>query len=400
MLNTNYKKSLLLNVFKAVSSSTFFSSTVLTLLAMGSEGAEIAKAAAAFALAIVIFDIPSGFFADKIGHRRTVLLATIFELASTICFIFSPSFFGMLVAAYFLRGTSASLDSGALRLLILDQAFNENPNKAEATARSTRHIQYLNRFGSLFGVAIASFSNALPLVPWIFMAICALGQFFTLLSLPTKTSVEHEGNFQTIFDRQEMKGILHIFTTPVAVILGLLAVLDGTQEGLDGLAFFPYMSLAFGGAEWLWLIPIIVVPVRLVSTYLTQFLPRHLWNVAAILATMGLALPYFIFSSTTNFALALIGQAIASVLFSLNNVWADVWQLEVAEASGKLRATFLSIISTIKNFIHVIVAYLVGVFDLLSPPYSDLYSIQTFFYLMIPSVCIGIYLIKCRVLRR
>lgn len=57
---------------------------------------------AVWALTSFIFEIPSGYFSDRFGHKKTLILAKIFMLLSTLCFIVGNSVVYFAIGSVFL----------------------------------------------------------------------------------------------------------------------------------------------------------------------------------------------------------------------------------------------------------------------------------------------------------
>ena len=67
---------------------------------------------AVYSVSIVVLEIPSGYFADVIGRRRTLILGAILGAAGYAVYSFSYGFLGFLVAELVL-GFGQSFISGA-----------------------------------------------------------------------------------------------------------------------------------------------------------------------------------------------------------------------------------------------------------------------------------------------
>ena len=64
-----------------------------------------------FSIGVVIFEIPSGYFSDVIGRKRTMVIGSVISTIAFGIYAFSSGFWGFLVAELIL-GLGASFISG------------------------------------------------------------------------------------------------------------------------------------------------------------------------------------------------------------------------------------------------------------------------------------------------
>ncbi len=74
---------------------------------------------AIYSISIVVLEIPSGYLADAIGRKKTIILGTIFGFLGFVAYSFSYAFLGFLFAEIIL-GIGQSLISGADSALLYD----------------------------------------------------------------------------------------------------------------------------------------------------------------------------------------------------------------------------------------------------------------------------------------
>ena len=72
---------------------------------------------AIFSLAVVLFEFPSGYFADRVGYRRSILVGTILLMAGW-CIYVGGSSFAMVALAEIVLGAGSAFISGADRALL------------------------------------------------------------------------------------------------------------------------------------------------------------------------------------------------------------------------------------------------------------------------------------------
>jgi predicted MFS family arabinose efflux permease len=72
---------------------------------------------ALFGLSVVLFEFPSGYFADRVGYRRSLLVGALVQAAGWIVYARGESF-GAIVVAEVVLGAGAAFISGADRALL------------------------------------------------------------------------------------------------------------------------------------------------------------------------------------------------------------------------------------------------------------------------------------------
>lgn len=102
---------------------------------------------AVYSVSIVLLEIPSGYFADVIGRRRTLVLGTTLGAAGFLVYGFSYGFLGFLMAELVL-GFGQSFVSGADSAMLYDSLL-ENKKEKE-------YIRYEGRMTSIGNIAEAA----------------------------------------------------------------------------------------------------------------------------------------------------------------------------------------------------------------------------------------------------
>ena len=109
---------------------------------------------AIYSIAIVALEIPSGYIADVLGRKITLVLGTILGFFGFLTYSFSYGFVGFLIAEIIL-GLGQSLISGADSALLYDSLLE--------TGKKDKYIKYEGRMVSIgnFAEAIAGISGGL-----------------------------------------------------------------------------------------------------------------------------------------------------------------------------------------------------------------------------------------------
>lgn len=86
-----------------------------------------------------VLEVPSGYFADKIGHKQTLLLARVFAFCSSIFFLFATSIPFLVIASIFLSasfafhsGTGSAFMHETLRALSREDEYQKVAGKQSA----------------------------------------------------------------------------------------------------------------------------------------------------------------------------------------------------------------------------------------------------------------------------
>ncbi len=120
----------------------------------GLEMQDIFTLKAVYSVAIVIFEIPSGYLADVLGRKKTLIIGTILGFMGFIVYDFSFTFWSFLVAELVL-GLGQSLISGADSALLYDTL--------KALGNQKKYLKYEGRMVSIgnFAEAIAGILGGL-----------------------------------------------------------------------------------------------------------------------------------------------------------------------------------------------------------------------------------------------
>jgi len=125
----------------------FFWSRGLNLL-------EIAVLASIFEGSILLFEVPTGAFADIFGRKKSVISSHLFQSLAGLFFILSPSFW-LFAVAEATQGFGETLKTGALEAWMVDnlQAIGEGERQGQTFAAGEK----FNRLGFLLGILFGGF---------------------------------------------------------------------------------------------------------------------------------------------------------------------------------------------------------------------------------------------------
>ncbi|MDT0379797.1 MFS transporter [Streptomyces sp. DSM 42041] len=148
----------------------------------GLSDAQIFAIQGAYYVSFCVLEIPTGFLADRIGHRRALQLGAAVMVAANLIPVASPSVTGFLL--HFLTiATARSLVSGAASAYLYESLHARGAGahyvQAEGTARS---IGLWAKIGCwpLVGVLMQMRQE----LPYVLTAVCALGALACAIALP------------------------------------------------------------------------------------------------------------------------------------------------------------------------------------------------------------------------
>lgn len=162
---------------------------------------EILMLEGAFAAMLVLFEIPSGYFSDRVGRKKTLILGTLIQLIGLILFVFSNEYLWFFIGELII-GIGSSLVSGTVEALIFESLAEAKQSSKYKEIQG--NIFSFARIGSLFsnilGAILAIISIRLPfhltLITWTIWFLINL----TLIE-PEKHEMESEKwqHFKRIF---------------------------------------------------------------------------------------------------------------------------------------------------------------------------------------------------------
>ncbi len=153
-----------------------------------------------YSVAIVIFEIPSGYFADVWGRKSTMVIGSIMGTVGFIIYSLSGSFMGFL-AAELMLGIGQSFISGSDSALLYDSLLLEKCEKdyVKLEGRVISIGNFAETIAAVAGGFLAEISLRTPFIAQIFIAALAIPAALTLL----EPAAEHKR-------KGTIKEILHI----------------------------------------------------------------------------------------------------------------------------------------------------------------------------------------------
>jgi MFS family permease len=160
---------------------------------------EIMVLKSVYSIVIVILELPSGYFADVLGRKKTLIAGSFLAAAGFVVYSFSDAYIGFLIAEIAL-GAGHSFVSGADSAMLYDTLASRKRQKeyTKYEGLNTSIGNFSEAFAGLAGGAIALISLRMPFFFQAVIASAAIPAALTL-SEPAVTLVKsHRGGLHHI----------------------------------------------------------------------------------------------------------------------------------------------------------------------------------------------------------
>ena len=182
---------------------------------------------AIYSITIVVLEIPSGYLADVIGRRKTLILGAIFGTMGFTTYSLSFGFTGFLIAEIIL-GIGQSCISGADSAMLYDSLLDRGEEKkyTRFEGRITSLGNVAEAVAGILGGLLAGITIRAPYIAQAFVAFIALPSAITLVEPVRKTLLIKGGmmeivkiaRFALITDRPLRRNILFSAITGTATL--------------------------------------------------------------------------------------------------------------------------------------------------------------------------------------
>ncbi len=150
-------------------------------------------------LAGFLFEIPSGYFADKFGHKRTLILAKIFMICSTLSFLFIQNFYGFVLGSALISlGFAFTSGTGSA---FMHETLEELGRKKEYSKIMSQNAGNVSLISAVLIITLPFFtkiSMTLPLMINLGFDIIGLIIAISFVNVKIHEKIE-ETNFKSIF---------------------------------------------------------------------------------------------------------------------------------------------------------------------------------------------------------
>lgn len=153
---------------------------------------------AIYSIAIVLFEIPSGYLADILGRKTTLLAGGIFGTLGFVIYATTGSYLWFILAEVTL-GIGQSLISGADSAMLYDtlQAQKRQNQYTRYEGINTSVGNFAEALGAILGGALAEVSLRLPFIGQSFIAFMAIPAALTLVE-PERLQRQVKSGFRDI----------------------------------------------------------------------------------------------------------------------------------------------------------------------------------------------------------
>jgi len=142
----------------------------------------------AYSITLMTLEIPTGYFADKVGRKNSILLGAMLGFGGYLVYSFSYGFWQFVIAEVVL-GLSQSLVSGADSAMLYDTlvAAKKNDRYTQLDGRVTSIGNFGEAFAGIIGGLIAVSSLRTPIYIQACVALIAVPAALMLREPPVKT---------------------------------------------------------------------------------------------------------------------------------------------------------------------------------------------------------------------
>lgn len=314
---------------------------------------EISILKAIYSIAIVVLEIPSGYLADVLGRKKTLIIGSFLGFLGFLTYSFSYGFIGFLIAEIIL-GFGQSLISGADSAILYD-TLDEMGKKEEYTKYEGRVISIGNLSETIAGIIgglLVGISLRFPYIGQTVVAFIAIPASLTLIEPKRNTKVLSFGIkyiIQTVkyslIDNKDLRwNILH------SSIIGAATLTMAT------LIVQPYLleiqiPLFYFGIIW----PALNITVGIVALYAYKIENKVNRTNSLIIISIFIPLGFIALSQVVNYW----GLLILFVFYIFRGFATPVLKDYINRfCTSEIRATVLSV----RNFVIRIFFAIIGPF--------------------------------------
>jgi len=340
---------------------------ILFLQENGLSMQQILTLQAIFSIAIILFEIPSGYLSDTLGRKKTMVIGSVLSLIGVCIYLVAQGFFDFLIAELFL-GFGVSFISGTDSALLYDtlkEAGKEKLYKSkEAVMQSV--ASFSESLSSIIGGFIAIYSLRTTFVPYAILLVVAI--FISL----TIQEPKRQKNDSTLNAWQEVIKITKYCIKDHKEVAALIFYAGLIMASTLTMVFFiqPYfelidLPLGLFGIVWAALnFSITIFALMAVKYELTLGRKNSLASLIflTIIGYLGVAVFQSFWAIGFIFLFYFVRAVSGPILKDYVNVHLD----------SNIRATALSVKHLVGRLIFTIFAPFIGFI-------TDIYSLQTAF---------------------
>lgn len=318
---------------------------------------------AVYSIAIVVLEIPSGYLADVIGRKKTLIIGAVFGILGFTTYSLSIGFIGFLVAEIIL-GIGQSCISGADSAMLYDSLLDKGEEKqyTRFEGRITSLGNVAEAIAGILGGLLVGITIRAPYIAQTFVAFIALPAAITLVEPTRKIPLIKAGmmeivkiaRFALITNRPLRRNILFSAITGTATL----------TMAWFAQPFFEYTSIDIVWFGILWTTLNLTVAITSYTAHRLEKLLGQRWSV--LLIALLIPLGYLALSS---FHLP-IGLIVLYLFYLVRGYATPVLKDYINRITAShIRATVLSVRNFIIRLLFALIGPLLGwVKDIYSLP--------------------------------
>ncbi len=310
---------------------------------------------------LALFEIPSGYIADKFGRKKVLLISQFFLVISMIILIVMPSFTGALISGFMLSLFSA-LSSGNSSALIFE-LFSKNNciNELEKTYAKSYSISIISSiiFATISSITF-QYNMTIPIILDILFLLISLILNLFLLKDDLDYNPVHKNVKSIGFDKAELLNV-----TPIFIITALWFVITRVSFSYYQPIFETFNIEKYYGITF----ALFTVFCSLSSYIYSKIANKFSYKSTMILISILLALSFIGMSFNNIFfiiTMIFLQQIMRGIYPTVSNIIKNLY----INPTTKFRVTYLSYAS----FISSIFSGLMLGFSSLSLRYYSLLS--------------------------
>lgn len=152
-----------------------------------------------YSACVILFEVPSGYFADRLGRRRSLLFGSVFVSLGFAAYAFSYTFYEFLAAEFFIA-VGAGFISGSDSALLYDSLIqlNRQEEYQKIAGRLTSMSSFSEGFAGILGGFMAVISLRTPVIwqAWVMLLMIPLA--WSLVEPKRELLEKGESSFRAI----------------------------------------------------------------------------------------------------------------------------------------------------------------------------------------------------------
>ncbi len=338
-------------LFESLSTQSLITSTkTLYLLHFLMQSADISFFKLVFTFFSFAFELPSGYFSDRYGNRRAVLLSRILIASSMLFYCVLPSFAGFLTANLLL-GVADAWESGAKDSYFLKQCLLQKLDYQDLKVRTAKYTYAVNFFLALVSTALFQASIYLPLLLTALFYIAATA---LLLAMPDDAAQPEQNKLPKNFFFTS-KLVLKQILRRRALVLEMLFCTTCTSILISNFDFFSMIFESAGISVSM--IGVIYASFGILNIIGVKFYEKT--RVSRFSSAVLLLMPFsFLFLVSRSVPLILLGVCFQEVFFSYYNIHLNISVLNSIEDLQN-SSYFQSMVSLINVVLRIVLTAII-----------------------------------------